>query len=207
MNTKIITAFLLIISITSILSSDKLDDSYNQMLKAYAGLNSWQAVINQTNYFAQTKTKLVSAGNFYYQKNRAAIRYTKPSEQALLIQNGKVTVYDKASKTAVRTQLDSAVQSLNPVEIVQTFWKKSEKQLQPNDKGVTNLLLKPKKDDQIKEISVFLDDKTGYVTKLIYTDKQGNSVTVAFSKMKVNKPIAEAVWKLDLPKDVKVIER
>jgi outer membrane lipoprotein-sorting protein len=204
---KHLTLILILLLLCNLVYADKLNDSYQQMLKSYAKLNTWQADINQTNYFAQTKAKLVSSGTFYYQKNTVSIRYQKPNEQALLIKDGMVTVYDKSSKTAVKSQLISAVQSLNPVEIVKTYWQKSEKSFLQSKDGIDTISLKPSKDNQVKELIVSLDSKTGYVTKLVYKDNQDNSVSLAFSKMKVNKPIPATAFKLVLPKDVKLIQR
>ena len=198
-NTKILLIFLSFLVVSSLLFADKVNDTYQQMLKSYAKLSSWQSVINQTNYFSQTKTSLKSSGNFYYEKGRIAIRYNKPNEQIMVVQKGEVTMYDKASNTALKSKLVSSVQSLNPVEIVKTYWQKSDKKLLKSVDNSTVLSIKPISDAQIKEIKVNIDSGTGYIAKLVYTDKQDNTVTITFSKMRINKPISAAVWKLNIP--------
>jgi len=193
--------------ITILLNADRIDASYRKMLDSYGKLTSWQAVISQTNYFTDSKVKLASSGNFYYMKNRIAIRYNKPNEQVLLIQDKKVTIYDKSSNSVIKSQLSSAVQSLNPVEIVSSYWQKSEKKLLPGTEKTSNIQLKHKNDKQIREIIFTSDNQTGYITKLIYNDLQGNSVTIAFTKIVVNKTIPASVWKLNIPKTAQVFER
>jgi outer membrane lipoprotein-sorting protein len=72
---------------------------------------------------------------------------------------------------------------------------------------VTHIMLFPKADKQIKEISFILDEVSWLITSLTYKDAQGNTVTLSFDNMKINKPIPAGVWKLNLPKDVRRLER
>jgi len=207
MKIKIIILNLLLLMLTTVLQAVTLDGHYQKMLAAYGKLNTWKAEIKQTNYFHQSKAKLTSNGNFYYQKGAISIRYNKPNEQFLVVKEGTVTVYDKSSNTAVKAKLGSATQSLNPVEIIKTYWKNSEKSIISSGKGYTEIQLKPKSDKQIQEIRFTLSDTTSYVNKLTYTDRQSNSVEVVFDKMQVNKSIPASVFKLDIPKTAQVIER
>jgi outer membrane lipoprotein-sorting protein len=189
------------------LPADQLADTYAKMEKAYAGLTSWQASLNQTNYFAQPQTTLKSLGNCYYKTNKVAIYYTKPGIQSIIVSDGKVTVYDKASKTVFKSALTSSVQSLNPVEIIRSYWQRSAKSVISSRNGKTQIKLIPKADKQLKEVSFTLNDTDGYITSLSYKDLQGNTVTLSFGNMKINKSIPASVWKLNLPKDTKVISR
>lgn len=207
MKTKVLFFILLLLLVTALLQADKVDDTYKKMTKAYAELTSWQAIINQTNYFAQTKTKLSSSGKFYYKKNQIAIRYSKPNEQVLLIKGGKVTMFYKSSNAVVKSELVSAVQALNPIEIIKLYWDKSNKTIKEKTDTKTAIVLNLKNDNQIKDVSFTLDNKTGLITSFLYTDKQGNTVSMNFTEMKVNKPIPETVWKLVVPKDAIIYER
>lgn len=205
--TKFIAILLIFICLISVLQADKVDDTYQRMLKGYSKLSSWQAVINQTNYFNQTQTTLKSTGIFYYQNKKIAIKYNKPNEQSLIIKDGALTMYDKNSNAVIKSRLTTAVQSLNPVEIVKTYWQKSEKVVLQSTGQSDVLSIKPKKDEQIKDIRVTVNHNTGLISKLIYLDKQGNSVTVTFSKMKVNKSIPDTIWTLKYPKNAQVFEQ
>jgi outer membrane lipoprotein-sorting protein len=207
MKTKITLLLALLLLFCGSLSADKLNDAYQKMLLSYGKLTSWQAVLSQTNYFKQPNTTLQSSGNFYYQKGKIAIRYSKPQIQILLVQNGTVTMYDKSANTALKSRLTSSVQSLDPVGIIRTYWGKSTKTLLKSKTGYTAMSLKPKNAAQIKEIRFTLANATGYVNQLTYFDPQGNSVTVAFSKMQVNKQIPASVWKLNLPSNARVMEQ
>lgn len=194
---------ILLIILCNVLTASPIEVAYNKMLNSYSRLNSWQAVINQTNYFVQTKTSLKSSGNFYFQKGKIAIRYNKPNEQRMLIQKGIVTIYDKSSNSYMKTELVSAVQSLNPAEIVKSYWQKSDNTVMSSTRESTVISIKPKKDEQIKEIKATIANKSGYITRFVYTDIQGNTVTISFTGMKVNKAIAASVWNLNIPANAK----
>jgi outer membrane lipoprotein-sorting protein len=206
-NYKHFIIFLLLILSANLLLADKVEDSYQQMLKAYGKLSSWQSVINQNNYYAQTKTNLKSSGNFYFQPGKIAIRYTKPGIQFLIVKNGYVTIYDKSSNTAMKSKLISSVQSLNPVEIVKTYWQKSEKKLLSVDGIVEFISIKPTSDPQIKEIKIRIDSTTNLITKLIYTDKQNNTVAIEFANLRINKVIPASIWDITIPKNATVLEQ
>jgi len=161
MKAKILFFILLLLLVTALLQADKVDETYKKMTKAYAELTSWQAVINQTNHFAQTKTKLSSSGRFYYKKNQIVIRYSKPNEQVLLIKGGKMTMFDKSSNAVVKSELVSAVQTLNPVEIIKLYWDKSNRSIKKSTDANTSIVLNLNNDSQIKDISFTLENKTG----------------------------------------------
>lgn len=207
MKTKTILLGIVSLLVLTAMPAVTLNEHYQKMLSAYAKLNTWQAELSQTNYFKEADTSLKSSGAFYYQKGEVCIRYHKPNEQVLMIRDKRVTVYDKSSNIVVKSALITSVQSLDPVEIVKTYWKSSEKTLSSDTGKQAVISLRPKSDKQIREILVTLDSRTGYVNKLSYTDPQNNSVEIAFTKMQINKPIPASVWKLDLPPGVQVFER
>lgn len=203
---RVLTILLILLSLTAFLYSNELDESYQKMLTAYGDLKSWQAEIKQTNYFIATQTTLNSEGAIFFQKGQISIRYNKPNEQYMLVRDSKVTVYDKASKTAARMNLTAAVQSLNPPEIIKTFWAKSQKTLAHEKDNLVAITLTPHKDNQIKQIRFIMNRKTGYITQFFYLDKEKNSVLINFAKIKTNQSIPESVWKLPIPPDVKIMD-
>lgn len=206
MNTRKVLTALILLTCFVLLQANTIQDTYQKMLDTYGKLNSWQAAISQTNYFKQAQTTLTSNGSFYYQKGKIAIRYNKPNEQYVLVKDGKITIYDKAAQTAVRTALDSSVQSLNPVEIIKAYWNQSDLSMTAVKNGKVTVTLGPRNNSQIKQIRFTLDCKTNYVTMLTYTDTQGNSVSLSFTKIKANPAIAASVWTLPIPKTVKIME-
>jgi outer membrane lipoprotein-sorting protein len=208
MNTKKFT-ILLVLFCWSLVILHALpgDRTYEKMVSTYGKLTSWQADLIQTNYFKQTKTSLKSTGTIYFQTSRLAIRYAKPNEQALVITGGKLTMYDKTNNTVLKSSLDSAVQSLNPVEIVKSYWQKSARVVLKDSKRFTTLQLKPKADKQAKVIEFTVDNLTGLITALSYTDPAGNSVSFAFSNLKSNHKIPAKVFQLTYPKTAQIFEQ
>jgi outer membrane lipoprotein-sorting protein len=201
--------FPIIIALIIIISTPltaKTNANISKLLESYKKLNTWQATLSQTNYYKQSGTSLKSSGSMYFKQGSLAIRYTKPMEQALLVQDGKVTIYDKSANTVLKTRLQSAVQSLNPAEIISAYCQNSTITKLSSRDSVVTYSLKPLKDDNISEIRFSMYAKTGYVQQLTYFDKQQNYVKLEFTKMKVNQPISPSVWKLSLPKNVRVLE-
>ncbi len=206
MKNKNILITIVLLLVLTVLQSVSLDESYSKMLAAYAKLTSWQAEIRQTNFFKDSQTTLNSTGSFYYQKGRIAIRYDKPNEQFLLVQDGMVTVYDKSAQTAVRSKLTAQVQSLDPVQIIKTYWEGSEKTIIAGKNNQLTITLVPKQDKQVKKLVFNLDAQTGYVNQISYTDLQENSIGLSFIKTKFNQKIPDSVWKLPIPSNVKILE-
>ncbi len=204
MNRIFLTAAILFTAIS--LPADRIDDAFAYTLQVYNKLTSWQAVIKQTNYFKETKATLTSSGKIYYQKEMLAIRYDKPNEQHLFLNKGKLTVFDKQNNLVVKTKLATAVQSLNPVDILQEFWGKSSKSLVSEKDSLVTIKLTPSENKNIVQIQAALDLRTGYVTSLRYQDEQGNKVGISFSDIKINRKIPPSVWKPVIPKDATVIE-
>ena len=196
----------MLFSITA-LSATPADDLYQKMISAYGKLNSWKAVINQTNKFQQSNSTLKSTGTFYYQRGKLAIRYNKPNEQQLVIQNGKLEIYDKSNNTVYKSTLDSAVGSLNPVEIVKSYWAKSSHAITGTAKGFSTLKIIPRQDPSIQDITLKVETSTGYIHQFQYTDKAGNSLNISFIKIKLNPSLPTAVFKLNYPKTAKIFEQ
>lgn len=184
----------------------KAEAQLDSLVKKYGELTSWQAVINQTNFFKQSDTTLHSEGNFYWQKGKLCLRYSKPQEQVLLVKDGTVTVYDKSAQTAVRTALSSDLQSLDPIAVVKNYKQYSEISSFQTANGYTTYLLKPTDDPQVKEIRIRISPRTNYIDQFSYVDRQGNKVTLEFKNLKINSAIPASVWKLQLPKGVQLIE-
>lgn len=207
LNLRYLCLLLSMLIMMNTLTAATVDDLYNKMISAYGKLNSWQGTVSQTNVYKQSGSSLKSTGTFYFQKGKLAIRYNKPNEQHLIVQNGKLSVYDKANNTVFTSTLDSAIGSLNPVEIVKSYWAKSQHKLLSTAGGFSEVKLTPSSDPNVRDITLKIETKTGYIHSLQYSDKQGNSMSIAFTKIKLNPTIAASVFKLSYPKTAKVFAR
>lgn len=180
---------------------------YAKLQSAYKGLSSFQADVLQSNYYPALKRSISYRGKIWFTPGRMLMSFTQPSVQRLLIQNGRVELYDASSNTLFRSAMAPEFGKMNPVEILQLYWSKSTVSLVSEDKSSASVKLVPRQDALVKSLSATLNKNSGLVGKLSYTDKSGNSVTYNFSGIKVGAGIAASVWNQAYPKGVQIIEQ
>jgi len=180
---------------------------YQKIAKTYGSLSSFQAVIKQDNYFAQLDKSITYHGNIYFTKGRMVIRYNKPYFQRLSVSGGIVELYDSQSNTVFRSKMRPEFGKMNPVEILQLYWKKSTVNIQQGKGNQVNVFLKPFDDPVIVSISAVVNSESGIVQSLTWTNRNNDKVTYNFSSIKTNAKIPASVWQYTYPKDVQVVEQ
>ena len=202
---KIITLILLLCcNFLFGISSEAL---YQKIAKTYGSLSSFQAVIKQDNYFAQLDKSITYHGNIYFTKGRMVIRFNKPYFQRLSVSGGIVELYDSQSNTVFRSKMRPEFGKMNPVEILQLYWKKSTVNIQQGKGNQVNVFLKPFDDPVIVSISAVVNSESGIVQSLTWTNRNNDKVTYNFSHIKTNAKIPASVWQYTYPKDVQVVEQ
>ena len=189
------------------LSAQTSDVIYQKMNPAYKGISSFQAELKQDNYFPQIKKSISYSGSIHFTRGRMVIRFDKPNVQRLMINEGVVDLYDAQSKTVLRSRMRPEFNKMNPVEILQLFWKKSEVTVLSTKGNFWEVSLKPLNDPNITSLSATINRKTALVQTLSYEDTNGNKVTYNFSGIKLNAQIPESIWIYKYPKDVQVVQQ
>ena len=202
---KIITLILLLSC--NLLFSISSEALYQKIAGTYGSLSSFQAVIKQDNYFAQLNKSISYEGNIYFTKGKMVIRYNKPYFQRLSVSGGMVELYDSQSKTMFRSKMRPEFGKMNPVEILQLYWKKSTVNIQQGKGNQVNVFLKPFDDPVIVSISARVNSESGIVQSLTWTNRNNDKVTYNFSHIKTNAKIPPSVWQYTYPKDVQVVEQ
>lgn len=198
---------LLLILLCSLLWAQSVDDLYRKLDSRYASLSSFQADVAQVNFFSRIDRKISYEGKFYFAGGRMLMSFQKPSVQRLYIHAGKAELYDGSSKTLYRSDLIPEASKMNPLELLQLYWNKSQVKISAQDKTHSWVKLSPKSDPMLKLLEAKIDNKTGIVQTLSYTDLSDNKVTYSFSNISINRPIAPAVWSFSYPKDTQIIEQ
>jgi outer membrane lipoprotein-sorting protein len=193
--------------LVGVLYGQSAEALHTKLNKAYSGFDSFQASVKQTNYYAQLKKSVVYSGNIWFMPGRMVMRFDKPSLQRLQISGGQVQLYDASSETLFKSSMLPEFGKMNPVEIFQHYWKRSTVKILSSQKGISVVSLVPHKDPMIKELTASINEKTGIISQLSYTDASGNKVSYAFSGVKVNQIIPASVWSYNYPKNVKVVEQ
>lgn len=200
-------SIVLILSLFGVLHAISVAELHDRVKLSYQKLISFQANVQQTNYYTQLKRSIVYTGKLYYTPGRMLMSFYKPSVQRLQIQSGKAELYDASSNTLLRSKMQPEFGKMNPVEILQHYWTKSKVSIVKQEKHLCTVKLIPQKDPMIKEMQAVIDSKTGIVNSLKYTDPAGNTVTYRFSNIKRDAAIPASVWKFNYPKDVQVISQ
>ncbi len=203
-NKTILLCLLLMLSALSAVSTNEI---LAKLESTYKGISSWQANVSQTNFFSQINTTSTFDGMIYFTPGRLLIRYDKPRLQRMQIEDGMVSIYDSQSNTLFRTPMLPEFGKMNPVEILQHYWKLSQVKLLKTEKGIHHVSLVPAKDQLIKSLSAQIRSSDGYVLQLGYQDFNGNQVSYKFSNFKRNAAIPASIWKFSYPKDTQIIER
>ena len=201
------TFLLLFLLLASQLYAAPADDIYKKLENSYKGLSSWQANVSQTNYFKQINTSTTFTGMIYFKPGRLLVNYTKPYLQRMQIQEGVVTIYDSQSNTIFRTAMLPEFGKMNPVEILQHYWKISKVKITKTDKNNSYVNLIPEKDQLIRSMDAVIRSSDGIVQELSYNDFNGNKVSYKFTNIKRNQSISDALWKYKYPENAQVIER
>ena len=180
---------------------------YTKLQGAYKNLSSFQADVQQANYYAQLKKTITYSGTIYFTPGRMLMHFTKPTLQRLKIESGRVELYDASSNSLFKSEVLPEFGKMNPVEILQLYWGKSSVSVTAEDDVSASVRLTPTKDDLVSTLTARISKGNGMVTKLGYTDKNGNTVSYAFSGIKLNAGIASSVWQYSYPKNVQVVEQ
>lgn len=198
---------LLLFLLCSSLFSINSEALYQKIAKTYGSFSSFQANLKQVNYFSQLDKSVTYQGSIFFTRGRMVIRFTKPTFQRLMVSGGIVELYDAESKTVFRSKMLPEFGKMNPVEILQLYWKKSLVKVQQGKGDLVSVSLKPYNDPVITSISANVDSKTGIVNSLSWTNKNNDRVTYNFANISTNAKIPASVWQFTYPKDVQVVEQ
>ncbi len=201
---KIVVFTLLLVN--SVLFSISDNDAYLNIRNAYNDLSHFTADISQINTFRSEDIKIESQGVFYYNKDRIAIKYTKPQIQEIYMNGNKVLFYDKDSNSCIELQNNESQTMLNPLYMIDKYWKYSDKKIEKRKEDY-KIVLRPLQEKDFTQIDVYIDKKTFLVIKLVYTDIGENIVEISFKNINTIDEVSEDIWKLNLPDDVKYIKR
>jgi outer membrane lipoprotein-sorting protein len=117
-----------------------------------------------------------------------------------------VKFYDKTSNTCVEMWDKDNTISLNPLFIIDKYWKYSDKKMTDED-TILKLSLRPLQENEFKTILVEISKENYFITMISYEDPDGNIVNLKFNNINTDTEIPEDTWRLNLPEDVNYIKR
>ena len=201
-------------------ATNTLDQVFAKMDAVAKTFRSTQADIERTHVTILVNDKDVSTGKFYYTRKgrepRVRMELTKPAVQQLLIDKGKLQIYTPNLKQVQEASLSG---QQDKVEMFMALgFGQSSADLQRNfsvslageelidGKKTTVLELKPKNSPMFKSVRMWMDQQKWVAVQINTTEASGDYMILKFSNIKINANIADSVFNLKLPKDVRVLK-
>jgi outer membrane lipoprotein carrier protein len=192
---------------------DSLDEVIQRVQNQQKGTISLEADFRQEKVLALLASPEVSTGRFVYSKpNNVLWQYNAPKRLEMLITNGMLTTYypdlRKAETVEVKRYQDRIFKYMGASGAIDelgayfnfTFSNRADLpqfvlDLSPKSKGIAK---------RVRHIKIWIDKKTYLTTKFEYTEGDGDLTRYEFSNIRINAPVAQSRFTLNLPPDIRV---
>jgi outer membrane lipoprotein-sorting protein len=192
---------------------NSLDEVIKRVQEQQKKTNSLEADFRQEKVLALLASPEVSTGHFVYSKpNNVLWHYDAPKRVEMLITNGTLTTYypdlRKAETIEVKRYQDRIFKYLGASGAIDelaaffnfTFSNRADLpqyvlDLDPKSKGIAK---------RVRHIKIFIDKKTYLTTKFEYTEGDGDVTRYEFLNLKINGPVAQNRFTLNLPPNTRV---
>jgi outer membrane lipoprotein carrier protein len=193
--------------------ADSLDDVIRKVQLAQAKTNTLQADFRQEKSLALMAKPEVSTGRFIYSKpNNVLWTYDAPKRVTMLIADGMLTTYypdlKKAERIEVKSYQDRIFKYMGASGAIDelgawfnfTFTNTSDKpyyalDLDPKSKTIAK---------RVRHIRIYIDKTSYLTTQFEYTEGDGDKTRYEFTNVKVNAPVEQSRFTLQLPSSVRV---
>jgi len=193
--------------------ADSLDEVIRKVQLAQAKTNTLQADFRQEKSLALMAKPEVSTGRFIYSKpNNVLWTYDAPKRVTMLIADGMLTTYypdlKKAERIEVKRYQDRIFKYMGASGAIDelgawfnfTFTNTSDKpyyalDLDPKSKTIAK---------RVRHIRIYIDKTSYLTTQFEYTEGDGDKTRYEFTNVKVNAPVEQGRFTLQLPSSVRV---
>jgi outer membrane lipoprotein-sorting protein len=192
---------------------NSLDEVIKRVQEQQKKTSSMEAEFRQEKTLALLAKPEVSTGHFVYQKpNNVLWTYDAPKKVTMLIADGVLTTYypdlHKAEKIEVKRFQDRIFKYMGASGAIDelgayfnfTFSNRADQptyvlDLSPKSKQIAK---------KVQHLRIWIDKKSYLTTKFEYTEADGDITRYEFTNIKVNQPIAQSRFTLNLPAGVRV---
>lgn len=191
----------LVILVISSLSALSLDELICKLQNKYNNIKTYEANINQINYFKEQDISLESKGKLFIENEAIVLEYTDPFYQFMKSESNLLTLYSKNENTAFISQDNNPVTSsvLHFSSLVNQDFLLLEKE---NNLFVYKL---SKPVEPISDMKIFVS-KDAIIEKIVYSDDLNNIITIEISKQIFNKKLSRSISDFVIPDNATVIE-
>lgn len=210
-------ASLLLVCLTTFLtggaSADELDaaerEAFLQRLQAaQQNIRTVQAEFTETRTISTLPRPLVFTGILYVQRGDSLIflRYEKPTQHILRVQEGDVLFWVQGSPTADRMRMDSQGEA-GPGSNPNFFdWQPQDFSGAISRKEDGYHLVSAGGENGPQRFEVVLDPEGLYATSIRITPKGGGATVIELHDVRVNEPLPDSVTSFTLPAGTEINE-
>jgi len=200
-------------------ANGKLDEILANMQKAAGSITSIQAKMEQLKrdriigglekYSGEIFFKHTAKGN-----DKVKIVYSIPKGQTIWVVGETITLYQAEIKQAIVTTRSAAASKgdefafiATPYSSVPDLKRQYDIVYAGDDQGMAKLDLTPKAKSSIKKLTLWVDQSSWLPVKYTVVEPGGNATTFTLSGLKKNQGVSDSTFKVDLPKDTKIVRR
>jgi chaperone LolA len=172
-------------------------DAVDMLKKTYAGIQTVEARFNQKIVISTLKRERESKGEFYYKRGKGFLwKYAGPSRKVFLYDGKAMWQADEEQPFVIKERVDKGkvqgsfldlVEDISKLDVYFTIQEVAQ------DKDGTMFLLAPKKEGMLQSARMWVDTKY-LVSKIEITEITGNTNTLSFSSIKVNKSLDDGLF-------------
>ncbi len=172
-------------------------DAIDMLKKTYAGIQTVEARFNQKIVISTLKRERESKGEFYYKRGKGFLwKYTDPNRKVFLYDGKAMWQADEEQPFVIKDRVDKGKVQGSFLDLVEDISKLDAYfiiQEVAQDKDGIMFLLAPKKEGMLQSARMWVDTK--YLVKQIEIKEiTGNTNTLSFSSVKVNKPLDDGLF-------------
>jgi outer membrane lipoprotein-sorting protein len=200
-------------------ANGKLDEILANMQKAASTITSIHAKMDQTKrdpnigglekYSGEVFFKHVAKGN-----DKVKIVYSVPKGQTVWVVGETITLYQAEIKQAIITTRSAAASKGDEFAFIATPYSSvPDLKRQYNivyvgdEQGMAKLELTPKAKSSIKKITWWVDQSSWMPVKSTVVESNGAPTTFILTEVKKNQGVSDSTFKVDLPRDTKIVRR
>jgi outer membrane lipoprotein-sorting protein len=206
-------AMALPLSAAKVADPSSLDEVIKKVQETQRKTTTLQADFRQEKTLALLARPEVSSGTFVYSKpNNVLWSYDAPKRVQMLITNGKMTTYypelNKAETLDVARFQDRIFKYMGATGAIDELSRYFDFTFTNKPSESAYLLdLKPKTGavaKRVQRIKLWIDKKSYLTTRIEYTEGDGDITKYEFSHLRINEPVAQSRFVLNLPPNVHV---
>lgn len=199
---------LLLIVVCNGISGITTQELYHSLINKYDGVKTFQADIEQASYFSELDLTNTSQGKLYHDPERLLIEYTSPKVEKVLLSDNIVRIYQAESDRLIMTYADSTIVSLKMGYLIKRIWDEDNLQLVED---IEHFVIKIKLTEEnvlanIEDIELTISKDEMLVKSVKYHDDAENEVSVTFTNIIVNNPLAKEIWEIKTTNTTQIID-